>query len=311
MKVILLCISLLFFISCSGEKSNQVSIGINHWIGYSPISLAQYNGYFKENGSKVIEYPSATQVIRAFENEVISVAGLTLDETILLANKGLELGIIAITDISNGADALVVRNDIRSAKDLIGKKIGVENTALGSYALAKFLQKLNLNPQQMKIIPVEISDQEEYFINQEVDALVTFEPVISNLKNKSAKVLIDSSSLENAIIDVLVYNKKLLTTKQAGKLKDIWYQSLSDIQKSSSKDSLEHIAKYLDISVENVLEQREKLIIPNREYNDSLLHDESFLKKSLSDMKNIMLTNKIIHSLNASLIIEPLVEKNE
>ena len=41
-------------------------------------------------------------------------------------------------NISAGADALVVKPQIKQASDLRGKRIGVEQTAVGAYLLSSF-----------------------------------------------------------------------------------------------------------------------------------------------------------------------------
>ena len=63
---------------------SPILLGTNVWPGYEPLYLARSLGYWDDSSVKLVEYSSASQVIRAFRNDAIHIAALTLDEVLLL-----------------------------------------------------------------------------------------------------------------------------------------------------------------------------------------------------------------------------------
>jgi NitT/TauT family transport system substrate-binding protein len=80
---------------------------------------------------QLVEYPSASEVLRAFRNQAIDGMVISLDELFGLAADGLQPKIIAVIDVSHGADAVVGRSGMRTMKDLKGKSVAVEERRAG------------------------------------------------------------------------------------------------------------------------------------------------------------------------------------
>ena len=65
---------------------------------------------------------SASDIMHAMRNDVLEGAALTLDETLSLIDDGIDLKVILVMDISNGADVLLAKPEIQSIADLRGEK---------------------------------------------------------------------------------------------------------------------------------------------------------------------------------------------
>ncbi|MGB5468727.1 MAG: nitrate/sulfonate/bicarbonate ABC transporter, partial [Sedimenticolaceae bacterium] len=64
-----------------GQAAQPLRIGTNVWPGYEPLYLAAERENWKSKlDIRMVEYPSATEVIRAFRNRALEGAALTLDE---------------------------------------------------------------------------------------------------------------------------------------------------------------------------------------------------------------------------------------
>ncbi len=74
--------------------ARSLSVGTNVWPGYEPLYLARSLGLYGQAPIRLVEYASATQVIRAFRNGAIDVAALTLDEVLLLRESRLDARVI-------------------------------------------------------------------------------------------------------------------------------------------------------------------------------------------------------------------------
>ena len=62
---------LLSLFGCMGQPDTALRIGTNVWIGSEPLYLARDLGRLDSDSVQLVEYPSASEVLRAFRNEAI------------------------------------------------------------------------------------------------------------------------------------------------------------------------------------------------------------------------------------------------
>ena len=137
---VLACVALLLPLSgCMREPETALRIGTNVWIGSEPLYLARELGRLDPAAVQLVEYPSASEVLRAFRNQAIDGMVISLDELFGLAVDGLQPRIILVVDVSHGADVVVGRRGMRTMKDLKGKSVAVESSALGAFVLSRAL----------------------------------------------------------------------------------------------------------------------------------------------------------------------------
>ena len=110
---------------CMHDTEPPLRIGTNVWIGSEPLYLARELGYLGRETIQLVEYPSASEVSRAFRNQAIDGMVVSLDELFVLATDELLPRIVLIVDVSHGADVVVGRSGMRSMKDLRGKRVAV------------------------------------------------------------------------------------------------------------------------------------------------------------------------------------------
>src|SRR6476646_3236684 len=119
---VLACLVLSLALSgCMREPEAALRIGTNVWIGSEPLYLARDLGRLDSDHVQLVEYPSASEVLRAFRNQAIDGMVISLDELIGLAADGLQPRIVLVVDVSNGADVVVGRAGMRSMHDLKGR----------------------------------------------------------------------------------------------------------------------------------------------------------------------------------------------
>ena len=112
----------LLLAGCSRELESPLRIGTNVWVGSEPLYLARELGYLSQQSVQLVEYPSASEVLRAFRNEAIDGMVISLDELFGLAADGLQPRIVLVVDVSYGADAVVGQRGMRTMKDLKGDR---------------------------------------------------------------------------------------------------------------------------------------------------------------------------------------------
>lgn len=303
MKKIFFILLSVILVSCLLEEKSYLKIGTNVWPGYEPLYLARELGYFKNYPIHLVEYSSASQVLRAYRNRMINGAALTLDETLLLKDYGFDPVIVLVMDISYGADVIIAKKGINSVKDLKGKKVGVENTALGAYVLTRALEKAGLSVNDLEIIPLEADEHYRWFKEGKVDAVVTFEPVKSKLIALGGKVIFDSSQIPGEIVDVLVVERSYLK-KNPDVVENLisgWFRAI-DYMKKHKTEAYRIITKREHISLHELERAYRGLIIPDKKMNAELLYrPDPKLKKVAEKLVKIMQEKKILSSEKISI----------
>lgn len=165
--------------------------------------LARSRGFIPPEQVRLIEAPTASASLRALAAGTLEGAGLTLDEVLSARARGLMLTVVAVLDVSHGADVLLARSPLDSLASLKGRRIGVEQSATGALMLDAALTRGGLHPSDVTLVTLDFSTHESALRSARVDALVTFEPMRSQLLRQGARELFSSAQVPGLIVDVL------------------------------------------------------------------------------------------------------------
>ncbi|OLC56088.1 MAG: nitrate ABC transporter substrate-binding protein [Chloroflexi bacterium 13_1_40CM_4_68_4] len=189
--------------SASPSPNEKVSLtimvgGLNKQI-YLPNMLTEKLGYFKDQNLDVtlIDEPSGKDSTTALLASEVEAASGSYDHTIDVAGLGKNLiEVVQLLRAPGEAEmvATTKANDIKSAADFKGKKLGVTSIGSGTHGLTQYLAvKNNIAVTDFTPVPVGAGDTFIAAIKQgTIDAGMTTEPTISRLlKSGDAKVLID------------------------------------------------------------------------------------------------------------------------
>jgi NitT/TauT family transport system substrate-binding protein len=234
--------------------------------------LARDLGYFDSASVHLVEYLSATDCLRAFGNGTLEAAALTLDEAILLAEDQVPLKIVLVMDISHGADVVMARPEFSSLADLKGRRIGVEDTALGAYMLTRALQSARLSRTDIEVVPLVVNEHERAFVEGRVDAVVTFEPTRTRLLSVGAHQIFSSRDIPGEIMDVLVMRRTYVEhhPQQVEGLLTTWFRALAYLH-DHPDDAARRMCERVDLSASEFLQSLDSLHSPSREENQRLL----------------------------------------
>ncbi len=200
---------------CAEAPQPALRVGVNPWVGYDPLVLAGERRLFDPARVRVVELSSNTESKRALRNGLVDGAALTLDEALRLADAGMDLKIIAVLDISQGADAVLAREGIHAPADLKGKTIALEKTAVGALVLDRLLRAGGLSRDDVRLIHVESAQHGSSLTNGRADAVITFEPMKSWLVARGFPVIFDSRAMPGEIVDILVARAGTLESHMA------------------------------------------------------------------------------------------------
>ncbi len=267
--------------SCVRMPEEPLRVGTNVWPGYECLYLARDLGYYKGTAIDLVEFPSASEVIRAYRNKTIEVAALTFDEVLYLSTvQKRESRVVLITDISTGGDAIIAKSEFEDMQSLRGRRIGVESSALGAFVITRALEKAGMSKNDIVIVTLEVSEHERAFKEGQVDAVVTFEPVRSKLLDLGGRILFDSSQIPNEIVDVLVVSEEVMSSNGCRSLKILiegWFRAIEYLRENP-RDAARLIAPREGVKPKQFLQMLELIKIPDLEENKKILgkSDELF-----------------------------------
>lgn len=253
--------------------AQPLRVGTTLWPGYEPLYLAKELNVYKED-IRMIEYPSTSEVLRAFKNRTVEAAALTLDEIVLLAESDVPVEIILVLDISEGADVIMARPELKNIQGLIGARVAVESTAVGAYTLSRALEIHNIDISQITLVNVENSSHKDVYTNSTADAVVTYEPVRTQLLNEGAIEVFNSTEIPGEIVDVLVVHQDLIGS-HSDELLDIsqgWFKALAQM-KDEPTSSFTFIASRMKVTPKEAKESYIGLSLPSLDKNKTMLSD--------------------------------------
>jgi NitT/TauT family transport system substrate-binding protein len=251
-------------------------IGTNIWPGYEPLYLAADREDWEGRlDVRLVEYPSASEVLRAFRNEALEGAALTLDEVLVLREAGLPLKVVLVLDISAGGDVILAREGLERLEDLRGQRVGVESGALGAYVLTRALEMHGLALDDVHIVHLDISQQERAYLRGQIDAVVTFDPVRSRLLATGAQELFTSNEIPGEIVDVLVIHERVWNaeSERLGEIVAGWFRALAHMTEQPVL-AANFIARRLQVPPDKVLDSYAGMRLPGVAENARLLDGE-------------------------------------
>ncbi|MCY7321913.1 MAG: nitrate ABC transporter, partial [Phormidesmis sp. CAN_BIN36] len=148
----------------------------------------------------------------------------------------------------------------------------------------------------LHLLTLSASEHEQAYKQNLVDAVITFDPVRSNLLKAGAKILFDSSQIPGEIVDVLVTRRDLLKNRKADleSLVHNWFRAL-DYHQQNPQDAARRMALRGQVTPEKFIESLKLIRIPDRPTNLKLLSrtDPSF-SESAKRLGQIMIKNKLL-----------------
>jgi NitT/TauT family transport system substrate-binding protein len=259
------CLILAILLLCGCERRpeeaqlERISIAFQEWVGYGPLYLAQEKGFFKEEGIDLVFVDEQLDSARrdAFKQGMLDCEAGTID--LLVSKRAEDTPIVAVLEIDHslGSDGIVATKDIRTVKDLIGKKVAFARDDVGETFISYLFQKNGLSLNDIIIVPRGPDDAWLAFLSGEADAAVTWEPWLSKATQRPGGHILTSTRDEPDIIidtlnirqDIVKNNPELVKGLMRGWFKAVIYC------KEHPVESSEIIAKHYDVTPGEYREQ--------------------------------------------------------
>ncbi len=163
--------------------------------GISTLDIMQAKGFDGKNGFhvKVLRLAKTPDIIAALEKGETDFAVIPAEMAAKLAQSGVDIKIVAVDMLQNQA---VIGKEKMKPEELRGKKIGAV-VASGTFKLFQAYMKVlyNLTPGDYTVVNVPPGSIEDSL--KDVDAVVIWEPMVSQLIVKNYTVITTFSGLWN------------------------------------------------------------------------------------------------------------------
>ena len=163
--------------------------------GISTLDIMQARDFDEENGFhvKVLRLAKTPDIIAALEKGETDFAVIPAEMAAKLAQSGVDIKIIGVDMFQNQA---IIGKEKMKPEDLRGKKIGAV-VASGTFKLFEAYMKAlyNLTPKDYSVVNVPPGSIEDSL--KDVDAVVIWEPIVSQLIVKNYTVIATFSGLWN------------------------------------------------------------------------------------------------------------------
>ena len=216
------------------------------YVGWMPWGYAADAGIVKKWADKY----GITIEVKQFNDYVESVNQYTagtfdavtitnMDALSIPAAGGVDTTAIIMGDFSNGNDAVILKNksDLAAIK---GQKINLVEFSVSHYLLARALESKHLAEKDLKVVNTSDADMAAAYKTPEVTAVVTWNPIVSEiLASPDAKKVFDSSQIPGEIMDLMVVNSTTLKSNpKLGKaLVGAWFETLALMAANDAKSA--------------------------------------------------------------------------
>ncbi len=176
------------------DPGNAGALAVAKKDGSLDAALAKVNAKVQWTGS----FPAFSPAAQALNAGSIDVASGSISSGIGALAARPSFKIFAVTAPNPETEGIVVKNgsSIKSVKDLVGKKVAVNQYGTGEYLLLQALKKNNISPDQVQRVYLGLTDAGPAFAAGQVDAWATFATFWTGaLANYDARPLVTADKI--------------------------------------------------------------------------------------------------------------------
>ncbi len=191
------------------QAAPPLKIGYSDWPGWVAWQVAIEKGWFKEAGVDVkFEWFDYSASMDAFAAGKLDAVLMTNGDALVTGAGGAKSVMLAITDYSNGNDVIVAKGNIKSVKDLKGKKVAVEQGLVEHLMLVNALKKAGLKESDVTLVNAKTNEMPQMLTGKDIAAVGCWQPIVNEaLKAVPGSHGIYTSADEPGLIyDVLAAN---------------------------------------------------------------------------------------------------------
>lgn len=193
-------------------QADAVNVTVAYQTSAEPAKVAQAdNSFAKESGASVDwrKFDSGAGVLRALASGDVQIGNIGSSPLAVAAAQKLPIEAFLLASQLGNSEALVVKKNITTPKDLIGKRIAVPFISTTHYSLLAALKHWGIKPSQVQLINLQPPAIIAAWQRGDIDGAYVWAPAVNELE-KQGKVLTDSAevgSWGSPTLDVWVVRK--------------------------------------------------------------------------------------------------------
>ena len=210
----------LCFFSCNKKTAQhgneKFRIAVVTWVGHGPFYLAKEKGFYEKHGVNVeiqlIEDIGARRsaLLAKQLDGIIS----SVDAFAVPASQNISAKTIMMLGEGDGADGIVAKQDIKNLRELKGHSVAYPRGEPSHFFLYLALNEVGMSINNIKSKHMTAGDAGAAFVAGAVDACVTWEPWVTNAKEKGkGNVLTTSRDKPGLLVDSFVAYNDFISTK--------------------------------------------------------------------------------------------------
>ncbi|WP_192073240.1 taurine ABC transporter substrate-binding protein [Pantoea agglomerans] len=193
-------------------RADAVNVTVAYQTSAEPAKVAQAdNSFAKESGASVDwrKFDSGAGVLRAMASGDVQIGNIGSSPLAVAAAQKLPIEAFLLASQLGNSEALVVKKNITTPKDLIGKRIAVPFISTTHYSLLAALKHWGIKPSQVQLVNLQPPAIIAAWQRGDIDGAYVWAPAVNELE-KEGKVLTDSAevgSWGSPTLDVWVVRK--------------------------------------------------------------------------------------------------------
>ena len=220
----------------AAEEKTDFKVAWSIYVGWMPWGYAADNGIVKKWADKyginieVTQFNDYVESMNQYTAGAYDAVTLTnMDGLSIPAAGGVDTTAVIIGDFSAGNDAVILK-DKTALADIKGQAVNLVEFSVSHYLLARALESVGMTERDVNVVNTSDPDMVGAFQTPDVTAMVTWNPMVSEiLALPGATSVFDSSMIPGEIIDMMVANSETLKDNpNFGKaLAGIWYDTMA------------------------------------------------------------------------------------
>jgi len=206
------------------------------YVGWMPWGYMADSGIMKKWADKYGINVEITQINDYVESINQYTAGeydgcsmTNMDALSIPAGGGVDTTALIVGDYSNGNDGIILKQGTK-LKEIAGQKVNLVELSVSHYLLARGLESVGLAEKDITVVNTSDADLVAASKTDDVTALVTWNPLLSEILADSGRTLVfDSADIPGEIIDIMMVNTQTLADnpKFGMALAGAWYETMA------------------------------------------------------------------------------------
>ncbi len=272
-----------------GPGAKPLTIAYSDWPGWLVWEIANQKGFFKDAGVNVeLKWYDYSPSLKAFETGNVDSVLVVCGDSLTIAKPSTA---IVLTDYSNGNDMIIGKSDIKSIKDLKGKKVAVEKNLVENILLDKALEVNGLTESDVTIEDVTTDKMPVTLGSAGVAAVGAWYPISGETlkQNPGSTPLFKSSDAPGLIYDALQVSRESLASRRDDwkKVVGVWFRCLDYLNDPKTHDdAVKIMAERIKAKPEDLEKNLKGTYLLNKEGNLKTLEKRDTLDSVYGSLKN-------------------------